>query len=140
MAHSAPNFFYFEDFWMNSHIQTVFNQFQNHFKKILKKKKKKKKKFSLIKNIFRGKSFHCPMLAPQDSLGFHPCKSPRLKILSDLSVMSSNTCIQCRESVSLWHRSLGFRFAVSPSPSLTIGLFLSDVVNMRKSAQPSDKV
>jgi hypothetical protein len=34
----------------------------------------------------------------------------------------------------------GFRFAVSPSPSLTIGLFLSDVVNMRKSAQPSDGV
>ncbi len=122
MAHSAPNFFYFEDFLMNSHIQTVFNQ------------------FSLIKNIFRGKIFHCPMLALQNSLGFHPCKSPKLKILSDLSVMSSNTCIQCRESVSLWHRSLGFRFAVLPSPSLTIGLFLSDVVNMRKSAQPSDEV
>ncbi len=121
MAHSAPNFFYFEDFWLNSHIQTVFNQ------------------FLLIKNIFRGKIFHCAM-APQNSLGFHHCKSPRLKILSDLSAMSSNSCIQCRDSVSLWHRPLGFRFAVSPSPSLIIGLFLSDVVNMRKSAQPSDEV
>ncbi len=119
---SALNFFYFEDFSMNSHIKTVFNQ------------------ISAINTMFREKKFHCPMQAPQNSLGFHPCKSPRLKNLPDVSVVRSNTCIQCRKSVPLWDRSNDFPTAVSPSPSLIIGLFLSDVVNVRKSAQPSDGV
>ncbi len=122
MAHSALNFFYFEDFSMKSHIKTVFNQ------------------ISAINTMFREKKFHCSILAPQKFLGFHPCKSPRLKNLPDVSVVRSNTCIQCRKSVPLWYRSHDFPFAGSPSPSLTIGLFLSDVVKKVRNLAMKSKV